>query len=62
VAFRGAMRGRSGRAVVRVIPVGEVVGMRVHSRYDPFYARFGRLAKCGYLLSGYLDTSGLRFR
>jgi hypothetical protein len=47
---------------VRVIPVGVVVGMRMHSRSSPFYARFGRLAKCGYLLSGYLDTSGLRFR
>jgi hypothetical protein len=58
----GGIRGRSRGAIMRVIPVGVVVGMRVHSRYRPFYARFARLAKRGSLLSGYLDTSGLRFR
>ncbi len=62
VGMGGGTGSRSWRTIVRVIPVGVVVGMRVHSRYRPFYARFVRLAKRDYLLSGYLDTSGLRFR
>jgi hypothetical protein len=32
VAVRGGFRGRAGGAIVRVIPVGVIVGMRVHSR------------------------------
>jgi|SRR5580698_3947670 hypothetical protein len=32
VAVGGGFRGRAGGAIVRVIPVGVIVGMRVHSR------------------------------
>jgi hypothetical protein len=32
VAAGGGFRGRAGGAIVRVIPVGVIVGMRVHSR------------------------------
>ena len=32
VAVSGGFRGRAGRAIVRVIPLGVIVGMRVHSR------------------------------
>ena len=52
----------SRRAIVRVIPVIMFVRMRVHGRYSLFYARWAGSTKRGCLLSGYLDTRGLRFR
>ena len=55
-------RSRAWRAVVAVVAVRVVMRVGVHSRYRPFYARCGRLANGGCLLSGYLDTSRLRFR
>src|ERR1700742_992839 len=42
---RGGAGGCSGWAIVRVIPVRVIVGMRMHSRYGPFYARCARMAK-----------------
>ena len=46
---RDGGRDGSRRAIVLVIPGRVIVGMRVHSRYIPFYARRARLAKCGAL-------------
>jgi hypothetical protein len=38
MAVSAGFGGCARRAIVRVIPVGMVVGMRVHSRYSSFYA------------------------